>query len=60
MTTEDLAATRALREMGATVDTLVCAIDRSEPGSDPLGLEVRAVLTKQMLDLSSSADAQGR
>lgn len=45
-------ATRALREAGAVVDVVVCAIDRS-PGGDPLadlGLEVRAVLTKADLD----------
>jgi orotate phosphoribosyltransferase len=46
-------ATMALREAGATVETVVCAIDRS-PGSDnplaDLGLEIRAVLTKAELD----------
>ncbi|HET7071821.1 MAG TPA: orotate phosphoribosyltransferase [Nocardioides sp.] len=43
----------ALREAGATVETVVCAIDRS-PGDDnplaDLGLEVRSVLTKANLD----------
>ena len=46
-------ATLALREAGATVDTVVCAIDRS-PGDDnplaDLGLEIRPVLTKVDLD----------
>jgi orotate phosphoribosyltransferase len=46
-------ATNALREAGATVDLVVCAIDRSPAGTNPLadvGLEVRAVLTKADLD----------
>lgn len=46
-------ATRALRERGAIVETVVCAIDRSPEGSNPLedvGLTVRAVLTKAQLD----------
>ena len=46
-------ATRALREAGATVEVVVCAIDRSPEGEDPLadvGLEVRPVLTKRQLD----------
>jgi orotate phosphoribosyltransferase len=46
-------ATRALRAAGAVVETVVCAIDRSPAGDDPLadvGLEVRAVLTKAELD----------
>ena len=46
-------ATTALREAGATVDLVVCAIDRSPAGANPLtdvGLEVRAVLTKADLD----------
>jgi orotate phosphoribosyltransferase len=46
-------ATRALREAGAVVETVVCAIDRSPVGENPLadvGLEVRAVLTKAVLD----------
>jgi orotate phosphoribosyltransferase len=46
-------AALALRGAGATVDTVVCAIDRS-PGPDnplaDLGLEIRAVLTKAVLD----------
>ncbi len=46
-------ATLALRERGAVVETVVCAIDRSPEGTDPLadvGLEVRPVLTKAVLD----------
>ena len=46
-------ATLALREAGAVVDTVVCAIDRSPAGENPLadvGLEVRPVLTKAQLD----------
>ena len=46
-------ATVALRAAGATVETVVCAIDRSPGGENPLadvGLEVRAVLTKADLD----------
>jgi orotate phosphoribosyltransferase len=46
-------ATRALREAGAIVETVVCAIDRSPQGENPLadvGLEVRPVLTKAQLD----------
>ena len=50
-------ATRALREAGAVVETVVCAIDRSPEGENPLadvGLEVRPVLTKSMLDAARS------
>ena len=46
-------ATRELRAAGATVEVVVCAIDRSPAGEDPLadvGLEVRAVLTRADLD----------
>ena len=46
-------ATLKLREYGATVETVVCAIDRSPEGDNPLadvGLEVRSVLTKAELD----------
>lgn len=46
-------ATVALREAGAVVETVVCAIDRSPEGANPLadvGLEVRPVLTKAELD----------
>ncbi len=46
-------AVGALRAAGAIVETVVCAIDRSPEGADPLadvGLEVRPVLTKAQLD----------
>lgn len=46
-------ATRVLREAGAVVKTVVCAIDRSPEGENPLAdveLEVRPVLTKAVLD----------
>jgi orotate phosphoribosyltransferase len=46
-------ATRALREAGAVVEVVVCAIDRSPGDENPLAdvdLEVRAVLTKAQLD----------
>jgi orotate phosphoribosyltransferase len=51
-------ATRALREAGAVVEVVVCAIDRSPEGQNPLedvGLEVRAVLTKAELDAAQQA-----
>lgn len=47
------AATRALREQGATVETVVCAIDRSGHSNGPLtdvGVQTRAVLTRADLD----------
>jgi orotate phosphoribosyltransferase len=50
-------ATRALREAGALVETVVCAIDRSPGDDNPLadvGLEIRAVLTKADLDAMRS------
>ena len=46
-------ATRELRAAGATVEVVVCAIDRSPAGENPLAdvdLEVRAVLTRADLD----------
>ncbi len=46
-------ATASLRDAGAIVEVVVCAIDRSPEGENPLadvGLEVRPVLTKAMLD----------
>src|SRR4051795_2176290 len=46
-------ATAALRAAGATVETVLCAIDRSPGEDNPLadvGLEIRAVLTKADLD----------
>jgi orotate phosphoribosyltransferase len=51
-------ATRALRDAGATVEVVVCAIDRSPAGENPLadvGLEVRAALTKAQLDAARAA-----
>jgi orotate phosphoribosyltransferase len=51
-------ATRALRDAGAMVEVVVCAIDRSPAGENPLAdvdLEVRAVLTKADLDAVRSA-----
>ena len=50
-------ATTALRAAGAVVEVVVCAIDRSPAGADPLadiGLEVRPVLTKAQLDAARS------
>jgi orotate phosphoribosyltransferase len=50
-------AALALRAGGATVTTVVCAIDRSAPGENPLGAEditVRSVLTKDLLDSVTS------
>ena len=49
-------ATNALRAAGAVVEVVVCAIDRSPEGENPLadvGLEVRPVLTKAQLDAVS-------
>jgi orotate phosphoribosyltransferase len=46
-------ATLALREAGAVVEAVVCAIDRSPGDANPLadvGLEIRSVLTKAELD----------
>lgn len=46
-------ATRELRALGAIVEVVVCAIDRSPADINPLddvSLEVRAVLTKAELD----------
>jgi orotate phosphoribosyltransferase len=50
-------AARALRALGATVTTVVCAIDRADEVVNPLtadGLQVRSVLTKAMLDLAAT------
>jgi len=50
-------ATRALRDAGAHVEHVLCAIDRSPEGEEPLAdvaLEVRAVLTKAALDAARS------
>src|SRR3954451_16559720 len=46
-------ATVALRDAGAVVETVVCAIDRSPGADNPLadvGVEIRSVLTKADLD----------
>jgi orotate phosphoribosyltransferase len=54
-------AVQELRAGGAVVDVVVCAIDRSPEGGNPLDdvdLEVRAVLTKAALD-AARADAGG-
>ena len=54
-----IAAASALRHLGATVTTVVCAIDRSAPGQSMLsaaGVAVRAVLTKADLDATQQAD----
>lgn len=51
-------ATNALREAGAIVETVVCAIDRSPAGENPLadvGLEIRAVLTRAQLDAAQAS-----
>jgi orotate phosphoribosyltransferase len=48
-----LNAARALRSLGATVTTVVCAIDRSGPEGNALaaeGITTRSVLTKSLLD----------
>jgi orotate phosphoribosyltransferase len=46
-------AANALRSLGATVTHVVCAIDRSGAGNDPLddaGIVVESVVTKELLD----------
>jgi orotate phosphoribosyltransferase len=51
-------ATNALRALGAVVETVVCAIDRSPADENPLadvGLQVRPVLTKAHLDAARAA-----
>lgn len=51
-------ATTALRAAGAIVDVVVCAIDRSPEGANPLAdvaLELRAVLSKAELDAARSS-----
>jgi orotate phosphoribosyltransferase len=51
-------AATALRDLGATVSTVVCVIDRSAPGSNALadhGISMRSVLTKADLDAASGA-----
>ena len=47
------AAADALHSMGAIVTHVVCAIDRTPPGSNPLrdaGITVESVVTKELLD----------
>jgi orotate phosphoribosyltransferase len=49
------AAARAVRDLGATVNTVVCAIDRSQRGQNPLAMEgvrVLKVFTKDDLDFA--------
>ncbi len=51
-------ATNALRAAGAIVDTVICAIDRSPAGDNPLadvGLEIRSVLTRADLDAAHAS-----
>jgi orotate phosphoribosyltransferase len=51
-------ATRALRDAGAVVEHVVCAIDRSPEGENPLAdvdLHVHAVLTRAQLDEAAAA-----
>ena len=51
-----LEAATALRELGATVGAVVCAIDRSAPGPSVLaenGISLLSVLTKADLDRRS-------
>jgi orotate phosphoribosyltransferase len=47
------AAADVVRSMGATVTHVVCAIDRSDVGSNPLGdagITIESVVTKELLD----------
>jgi orotate phosphoribosyltransferase len=51
------AAALALRDLGATVEHVVCAIDRSSPGEnrlDEIGLTTHAVLTRADLDRAAA------
>ena len=51
------AAALAVRDLGAMVDTVVCAIDREERGGNVLaeiGVQVRPVLTRTLLDAPAS------
>lgn len=56
-------AVQVLREQGAVVEVVVCAIDRSAEGTEPLsdvGLDVRAVLTRAELDRARAAAGAAR
>jgi orotate phosphoribosyltransferase len=51
-----ISAARALRELGATVTTVVCAIDRSASGASSLAddeIAVKSALTKAQLDTAA-------
>jgi orotate phosphoribosyltransferase len=51
-------AAGALRDLAATVTTVVCAIDRSRPGGNDLaahGIAVRSVLSRDLLDSLTTA-----
>ncbi|MBD5788170.1 orotate phosphoribosyltransferase [Cellulosimicrobium terreum] len=51
-------AVEALRGAGASVDVVLCVIDRSDAGTEPLadlGIEVRSVLTRADLDGARAA-----
>jgi orotate phosphoribosyltransferase len=51
-----LSAARSLRDLGASVTTAVCVIDRSAPGENALeadGVQVISVLTKADLDAAA-------
>ena len=51
-------ATEALRAVGAIVETVVCAIDRSPVADNPLadvGLDIRSVLTRADLDAAQTS-----
>lgn len=54
-----ISAARALRDIGAIVSTVVCAIDRSQPGNGRLaaeGITVRSVLTKVLMDSAAAGE----
>jgi orotate phosphoribosyltransferase len=56
-------AATALRDLGATVSTVVCVIDRSEPGASMLadhGISMRSVLTKADLEAAASGPRSAR
>lgn len=53
-------AAAALRDLGATVNTAVCAIDRSQPGRNHLaaeGITIKPVLSKDLLDSLTAGSA---